>query len=150
MLLNFFYPGCCKHFYSFSYVLHLTLCTVCLKMATHSLHTQVYREINSFFSVHLSLLCFQLIAMVGKMIKAKESGAMYEELPRNTCGMRRLTQVLRNGGGKFLNRDFVKLTGVRRNAQDDMIDSMCFFIGVTAKVFTHFVVYCGLSLTSSQ
>ena len=79
-------------------------------------------------SPYLSLLCFQLIAMVGKMIKAKESGAMYEELPRDTCGMRRLTQVLRNGGGKFLNRDFVKWTGLRRNAQDDMIDSMCFLL----------------------
>ena len=149
MLLNFFIPVAVNASIP-SLMCCISLCALFVLKWPHILC--ILRSIEKLivFSVHLSLLCFQLIAMVGKMIKAKESGAMYEELPRDTCGMRRLTQVLRNGGGKFLNRDFVKLTGVRRNAQDDMIDSMCFFIGVTAKVFTHFVVYCGLSLTSSQ
>jgi len=69
----------------------------------------------------------QLISMVTKGVRAKSSDAEYEELPQALCGMRRVTQMLRNGGGKYLNKDILKFAGgVRRNAQDDMVDKVRF------------------------
>lgn len=70
-------------------------------------------------------MSIQIISLVNKGVNAKSSDAEYEELPQGSCGMRRVTQMLRNGGGKYLNKDILKFSGgVRRNAQDDMVDSM--------------------------
>jgi len=69
----------------------------------------------------------QIISLVNKGVNAKSSDAEYEELPQGSCGMRRVTQMLRNGGGKYLNKDILKFSGgVRRNAQDDMVDKVRF------------------------
>lgn len=67
------------------------------------------------------MFSLQLIQMTTRAVNAAVNGAMMEPLPFETCGMRKLRALLKNGAGKLMNKDITRWNANRKTAQDDLV-----------------------------